>query len=154
MVLFIEYPNGDGADFSLWLDPWHSLGSLLANFPLGPRLSNTSPSDRLSVVIVDGQWRWPLITDIDCLEITQNLPIIQCGSDRVTWRSSSGGFHSRDAYTLFASAGPKDSLEQFHSLVGYFKEIVQFSYSQRCLMAIRQQVRFDWPNRDLMVDTA
>ncbi|KAK4383872.1 hypothetical protein Sango_3111800 [Sesamum angolense] len=30
--------------------------------------------DKLSVVIKDGQWNWPLITDIACLEITHMLP--------------------------------------------------------------------------------
>ncbi|KAK4384098.1 hypothetical protein Sango_3092300 [Sesamum angolense] len=40
------------------------------------QLTRTGLLDKLSVVIKDGQWNWPLITNIACLEITHMLPPI------------------------------------------------------------------------------
>ncbi|KAK4384406.1 hypothetical protein Sango_3064100 [Sesamum angolense] len=45
----------------------------------GTQLTNTGLLDKLSVVIKDGQWNWPRITDIGCLEITYMLPPISEG---------------------------------------------------------------------------
>ncbi|KAL0298053.1 UNVERIFIED_CONTAM: Retrovirus-related Pol polyprotein from type-2 retrotransposable element R2DM [Sesamum angustifolium] len=70
----IHYRVGDGDSISLWHDPWHPLGPLITRFPRGPQLTSTGLLDKLSVVINDGQWNWPLITDIACLQITYMLP--------------------------------------------------------------------------------
>ncbi|KAL0295568.1 UNVERIFIED_CONTAM: putative ribonuclease H protein [Sesamum angustifolium] len=36
LLPYIEFKIGDGESFSLWHDPWHSLGSLITRFPRGP----------------------------------------------------------------------------------------------------------------------
>ncbi|KAL2251582.1 UNVERIFIED_CONTAM: hypothetical protein Sindi_2280500 [Sesamum indicum] len=58
----IEYRIGDGASFSLWHDPWHSMGPFILLFPRAPSLTNMLTSASLNSVIVDGQWCWPVIT--------------------------------------------------------------------------------------------
>ncbi|KAK4383969.1 hypothetical protein Sango_3103300 [Sesamum angolense] len=77
--IVVTYPFcvGDGTSFSLWHDPWHTLGPLIIQFPRGPQMTNTGPLDMLSVVMEDGQWNWPMITDIACLEITHMLPLFR-----------------------------------------------------------------------------
>ncbi|KAL2247309.1 UNVERIFIED_CONTAM: hypothetical protein Sindi_2583200 [Sesamum indicum] len=76
----VDYQIGDGRNFFLWQDPWHHLGPLCDTFPLG-----LDESSRLSMVIHEGVWQWPLITDIECLEITHVLPTIFGGDDRIIW---------------------------------------------------------------------
>ncbi|KAL0333136.1 UNVERIFIED_CONTAM: hypothetical protein Scaly_2215100 [Sesamum calycinum] len=98
---------GSGDSFSLWHDPCHCLGPLILKFPRGPRLTQTAPLDTLSVVIEDGRWRWPLITDIACLEITRLLPPIHHGNDSSTWTANGGPFTNEAAYGLFRPFGPK-----------------------------------------------
>ncbi|KAL0307418.1 UNVERIFIED_CONTAM: hypothetical protein Sangu_3031200 [Sesamum angustifolium] len=70
--------------------------------------------DKLSVVIKDGQWNWPLITDIACLEITHMLPPILEGPDRISWKSKDGSFKTSTAYDLFHPPGPKDGVPETH----------------------------------------
>ncbi|KAL2224544.1 UNVERIFIED_CONTAM: hypothetical protein Sindi_3022100 [Sesamum indicum] len=69
----VDYRIGDGRNFFLWQDPWHHLGPLCDTFPRGPRLLGVDESCKLSTVIHEGVWQWPLITDIECLEITHEL---------------------------------------------------------------------------------
>ncbi|KAK4394643.1 hypothetical protein Sango_1618600 [Sesamum angolense] len=88
-------------------DPWHLLGPLISRFPRGPQLTNTGLLDKLSVVIKDGQWNWPMINDIACLEITYMLPPISEGPDRISWKSNDGSFNTSTAYELFHPPGPK-----------------------------------------------
>ncbi|KAK4384704.1 Retrovirus-related Pol polyprotein from type-2 retrotransposable element R2DM [Sesamum angolense] len=63
--------------------------------------------DKLSVVMKDGQWNWPMITDIACLEITYMFPPISEGQDRISWKSNDGSFNTSTAYDLFRQPGPK-----------------------------------------------
>ncbi|KAL2252839.1 UNVERIFIED_CONTAM: hypothetical protein Sindi_0078600 [Sesamum indicum] len=77
----VDYRIGDGRNFFLWQDPWHHLGPLCDSFPRGPRLLGLDESSRLSTVIHEGVWQWPLITDLECLEITHVLPTIFGGED-------------------------------------------------------------------------
>ncbi|KAL0381969.1 UNVERIFIED_CONTAM: hypothetical protein Scaly_0484200 [Sesamum calycinum] len=70
-------------------------------------MTNTGPLDKLSVVMKDGQWNWPMITDIACLEITYMLPPISEGQDRISWKSNDGSFNTSTAYDLFRQPGPK-----------------------------------------------
>ncbi|KAL0302727.1 UNVERIFIED_CONTAM: hypothetical protein Scaly_3023000 [Sesamum calycinum] len=77
LLSHIHFRIGDGTSFLLWHDPWHTLGPLISQFPRGPQMTNIEPLDKLSVVIKDGQWNWPLITDIACLEITHMLPLLR-----------------------------------------------------------------------------
>ncbi|KAK4381920.1 hypothetical protein Sango_2921200 [Sesamum angolense] len=49
------------------------------SFPvsLGDLRASTGILDKLSTVIKEGQWNWPLITDIACVEITHVLPLFR-----------------------------------------------------------------------------
>ncbi|KAK4381370.1 hypothetical protein Sango_2974900 [Sesamum angolense] len=101
----IDLKIGDGECFSLWHDPWHSLGPLIQRFPCGPSRTNIPVASTLSTVIVDGAWCWPLITDMECIEIIHVLPTIHNGSDSILWRG--GDFSTKAVYDIFRSPGPK-----------------------------------------------
>ncbi|KAL0295131.1 UNVERIFIED_CONTAM: hypothetical protein Scaly_3109300 [Sesamum calycinum] len=75
--------------------------------------------DWIIQVIKDGQWNWPLITDIACLEITYMLPPILEGPDRISWKSKDGSFNTSTAYDLFHPPGPKVAWSSL--LMGSFK---------------------------------
>ncbi|KAK4380911.1 putative ribonuclease H protein [Sesamum angolense] len=62
LLPYIEFRIGVGESFSLWHDPWHSLGSLIKRFPRGPGRTSIPEAAKLSAVLVDGDWSWPLIT--------------------------------------------------------------------------------------------
>ncbi|KAL0423432.1 UNVERIFIED_CONTAM: putative ribonuclease H protein [Sesamum radiatum] len=105
LLPYIEFKIGDGESFSLWHDPWHSLGSLITRFPRGPGRTNIPEAAKLSAVLVDGDWSWPPITDLECIEILHVLPIIHNGSDSILWRG--GGFSTKAVYDIFRNHGPK-----------------------------------------------
>ncbi|KAK4384149.1 hypothetical protein Sango_3087000 [Sesamum angolense] len=105
LLPYIEFKIGDGESFSLWHDPWHSLGSLITRFPRGPGRTNIPEAAKLSAVLVDGDWSWPPITDLECIEILHVLPIIHNGSDSILWRG--GGFSIKAVYDIFRNHGPK-----------------------------------------------
>ena len=79
----VEYRIGDGSEFYLWKDPWHTLGPLIDRFPRGPSRLGLHENATLNSVIHENQWQWPLITDMERLEITHTLPRIDGGSDRI-----------------------------------------------------------------------
>ncbi|KAL0292172.1 UNVERIFIED_CONTAM: Transposon TX1 uncharacterized protein [Sesamum radiatum] len=93
LMSHIHYRVGSGESVSLWHDPWHPLGPLISRFPRGPQMTRIGPLDKLSAVIKDGQWNWPFITDIACLEITHMLPPILEGPDRIIWKSKDGSLN-------------------------------------------------------------
>ncbi|KAK4381893.1 hypothetical protein Sango_2923700 [Sesamum angolense] len=103
----VAYPLScwDGDSVSLWHDRGTSL-DLSFSIPRGPQMTRTGLLDKLSVVIKDGQWNWPLITDIACLEITHMPPILE-GPDRINWKSKDGSFNTSITYDLFHPPGPK-----------------------------------------------
>ncbi|KAL2247994.1 UNVERIFIED_CONTAM: hypothetical protein Sindi_2651700 [Sesamum indicum] len=103
----VDYRIGDGRNFFLWQDPWHHLGPLCDTFPRGPRLLGLDESCKLSTVIHEGVWQWPLITDIECLEITHVLPTIFGGEDRIIWRFENGRPTTQAIYELCDPPGPK-----------------------------------------------
>ena len=103
----VEYRIGDGSDFFLWKDPWHHRGRLLDRFPRGPNSLGLHESTMLSSVICEGHWHWPLITDMECVEITHVLPRIHGGTDRIIWNGSSGKPTTQEFYRAMISAGPK-----------------------------------------------
>ncbi|KAL2248718.1 UNVERIFIED_CONTAM: hypothetical protein Sindi_2345500 [Sesamum indicum] len=86
----VDYQIGNGRRFFVWKDPWHHLGPLIERFPHGLRHLRLEKSAKLSLVILEGEWHWPTITDFECLEITHNLPPILGGEDRVVWRCEGG----------------------------------------------------------------
>ncbi|KAL0293661.1 UNVERIFIED_CONTAM: hypothetical protein Sangu_3233400 [Sesamum angustifolium] len=59
---------------------------------------------KLSAVIVDGDWSWPPITDMECIEILHLLPNIHNGNDSILWRG--GEFTTTVAYGIFRTPGP------------------------------------------------
>ncbi|KAL0356253.1 UNVERIFIED_CONTAM: hypothetical protein Sradi_4072200 [Sesamum radiatum] len=79
----VEYGIGDGVTFSLWQDPWRALGSLIHRFSSGPQFTGPSIIDTMSMVIPNGVWFWPLITDFECLKITQSLPTLHGCTDTI-----------------------------------------------------------------------
>ncbi|KAL0439676.1 UNVERIFIED_CONTAM: hypothetical protein Slati_2450600 [Sesamum latifolium] len=115
----LTYSVGSGNSFSLWHDPWHDLGPLILRFPLGPRHSATSSTAPLSMVIRDGKWHWPPITDMESIDITHSLSIIHGGQDRVIWTGPGTLFSSATAYDVFHPPGPK--VEWSSLLVGSLK---------------------------------
>ncbi|KAL2224793.1 UNVERIFIED_CONTAM: hypothetical protein Sindi_3034800, partial [Sesamum indicum] len=86
-----EFLIGEGRSFYLWKDPWHHLGPLIARFPRGPSLLGLDESAKLQVVIDEGQWQWPFITDLEWMEIIYTLPQIHGGMT-----GSTGGFQRDD----------------------------------------------------------
>ncbi|KAL0439840.1 UNVERIFIED_CONTAM: hypothetical protein Slati_2467000 [Sesamum latifolium] len=119
LILHIHFRIGDGVTFLLWNDPWHSLGPLITRFPRGPQLTRTCLSDTLDRVIEDGQWRWPLITDIEHLDILTLLPDIHGGDDSIAWIPDGGNFSSSSAYIVFLPPGSKVGWSSL--LVGSFR---------------------------------
>ncbi|KAK4383981.1 hypothetical protein Sango_3101700 [Sesamum angolense] len=131
LLPYIEFKIGDGESFSLWHDPWHSLGSLITRFPRGPGRTNIPEAAKLSAVLVDGNWSWPPIMDLECIEILHVLPIIHNGSDSILWRG--GGFSTKAVYDIFRNHGPK---------VGWYSLLLG-----PCQIP-------SWPNRAWAVDIA
>ncbi|KAL2243047.1 UNVERIFIED_CONTAM: hypothetical protein Sindi_0422700 [Sesamum indicum] len=103
----VDYQIGEGNSFYLWNDPWHHLGPLIERFPRGPRLLGLGMADKLSSVIMEGQWHWPLITDIECLEILHALSIIHGETDHIIWRFETGRPTIASLYRLLDLSGPK-----------------------------------------------
>ncbi|KAL0296229.1 UNVERIFIED_CONTAM: hypothetical protein Sradi_6675000, partial [Sesamum radiatum] len=60
-----------------------------------------------NVVMEDGQWNSPMITDIACLEITHMLPPISEGPDRISWKSIDGSFNTSTAYDFSTHWDPR-----------------------------------------------
>ncbi|KAL2235448.1 UNVERIFIED_CONTAM: hypothetical protein Sindi_1277000 [Sesamum indicum] len=102
-----EFLIGEGRSFYLWKDPWHHLGPLITRYPRGPSLLGLDESTKLQVVINEGQWQWPFITDLECMEIIYILPQIHGGDDRINWRFSEGRPTTQSLYRLFCPPGPK-----------------------------------------------
>ncbi|KAL0420749.1 UNVERIFIED_CONTAM: hypothetical protein Slati_3097800 [Sesamum latifolium] len=86
-------------------DPWHPLGPLIHRFPNGPRVTGIPLESKVSLVINEHGWSWPLITDIEHMEIVDHLPRLE-DSDGVRWNSTTGEFTISDAYRLFQPPGP------------------------------------------------
>ncbi|KAK4380990.1 putative ribonuclease H protein [Sesamum angolense] len=105
LLPYIEFKIGDGESFSLWHDPWHSHSPLITRFPRGPGRTNIPEAAKLSAVLVDGDWSWPLITDMECIEILHLLTTIHNGTDSILWRG--GNFSTKAVYDIFRIPGPQ-----------------------------------------------
>ncbi|KAL2237309.1 UNVERIFIED_CONTAM: hypothetical protein Sindi_0922600 [Sesamum indicum] len=184
-----EFLIGEGRSFYLWKDPWHHLGPLIARFPRGPSLLGLDESAKLQVVIDEGQWQWPFITDLECLEIIYTLPQIHGGDERIKWRFSEGRPTTQSLYRLFCPPGPKVGWSSLlsgtlkiprHNFILWLAiqeklpttdkpwithlggcilcdegtveththMFFRCRFSRGCLAAIRQHIRFAWPNRE------
>ncbi|KAL2252989.1 UNVERIFIED_CONTAM: hypothetical protein Sindi_0093600, partial [Sesamum indicum] len=122
----VEYRIGDGSDFFLWKDPWHHLGPLLDRFPRGPNSLRLHESTMLSSVISEGHWHWPLITDMECVEITHVLPRIHGGTDRIIWKGSSGKPTTQEFYRAMIFSRTESRLD--FTTFGFFKDPATFVY--------------------------
>ncbi|KAL0411442.1 UNVERIFIED_CONTAM: hypothetical protein Slati_3733900 [Sesamum latifolium] len=78
-----------------------------------------STSDRLCKVIYEGQWQWPVTTDIDCLTILHSLPAIHGDTDKIIWLLDGGNFSTAGAYIVFSPPEPK--VDWSSLLLGRFK---------------------------------
>ncbi|KAL0416385.1 UNVERIFIED_CONTAM: hypothetical protein Slati_3470400 [Sesamum latifolium] len=143
----VEYLVGNGHSFSLWHDPWYSLGPLIHRFPRGPQLTGTGAHDPLDTVILDGEWNWPPITDFQCLEIVQSLPSIQSGEDCIRWRPTGGTMTSRNAYTMLRPPVPKFWCPETHSHLFF-----RCHFARQCLNTVRHFVSFPWLFRGWEID--
>ncbi|KAL2234688.1 UNVERIFIED_CONTAM: hypothetical protein Sindi_1201000 [Sesamum indicum] len=184
-----EFLIGEGRSFYLWKDLWHHLGPLIARFPRGPSLLELDESAKLQVVINEGQWQWPFITDLECMEIIYMLPQIHRGDDRINWRFSKGRPTTQSLYRLFCPPGPKVGWSSLlsgslkiprHNFILWLAiqeklpttdkpwmthlggcilcdegtpkththMFFRCRFSRGCLAAIRQHIRFAWPNRE------
>ncbi|KAK4383899.1 hypothetical protein Sango_3110000 [Sesamum angolense] len=69
-------------------------------------MTSTGLLDKLSTIIKEGKWNWPLITDIACVEITHVVSPISEGPDKISWKSKDGYFNTSRAYEIFHPPGP------------------------------------------------
>ncbi|KAL2235473.1 UNVERIFIED_CONTAM: hypothetical protein Sindi_1279500 [Sesamum indicum] len=180
MVGYETPPFGQFGSMEAHGDPWHYLGPLSDTFPRGPRLLGIEESARLSTVISGGEWRWPLITDFECLEITHVLPTIHGGEDRIIWRFEQGHPTAQALYRLFDPLGPKVGWSSLLSgslkiprhlfilwlvILGKlattdkpwerWRHMDTYSFSADLVGSVLQQfgvVRFTWPNRNWQTD--
>ncbi|KAL0433837.1 UNVERIFIED_CONTAM: hypothetical protein Slati_2718000 [Sesamum latifolium] len=140
LELFIEFRMGDGSRFSLWKDPWHPIEILLHSFSRGPQLTGFHTSASLASVIREGEWAWPQITDIACLQIIYSLPPIHGDRDRIIRKLDNGIFSPSTVYNFISPSSPKvdwSSLlmgrfkipRQLYPMVGYLREIVHFGFN-------------------------
>ncbi|KAL0445489.1 UNVERIFIED_CONTAM: hypothetical protein Slati_1676800 [Sesamum latifolium] len=157
----IEYRIGNSELFSIWQDPWHPNGILIHHLPRGPSLMDLSTSDRLCKVIHEGQWQWPVTTDIDYLTILHPLPAIHGDTYKIIWLLDGGNFSTTGAYTVFSPPEPK--VDWSSLLLGQFKIprhnfilcshlFFKCPFAQECLRAVRRRTRFPWPNREWNMD--
>ncbi|KAL2252866.1 UNVERIFIED_CONTAM: hypothetical protein Sindi_0081300 [Sesamum indicum] len=184
-----EFIIGDGRTFYLWKDPWHQLGPLISRLPRAPSLIGIGISTKLQAVIDEGQWQWPFISNMECMEIIYTLPQIHGWEDRIKWQFPEGRPTTQALYRLFCPPGPKvgwtsllsgslkiprhtfilwlaiqeklpttdkpwlnhlggcilcdDDTAKTHTHLFF-----RCRFSRRCLTAVRQQIRFAWPNRE------
>ncbi|KAL2248396.1 UNVERIFIED_CONTAM: hypothetical protein Sindi_2691900 [Sesamum indicum] len=103
----VDYQIGDGNSFYLWHDPWNHLGPLIERFPKSPRLLGLRTAGKLNSIITEGQWHWPLIIDMECLEILYALPIIHGEIDRIIWQFETRRPTIASLYKLLDPPGPK-----------------------------------------------
>ncbi|KAL0416278.1 UNVERIFIED_CONTAM: putative ribonuclease H protein [Sesamum latifolium] len=93
-------------DIWLWHDPWHPLGPLIHRFPNGPRVVGIPLEAKVSLVIDNRGWNWPLITDIEHMDIVDRLsPLAR--SDMIGWKTEGGVLTTTEAYRLFQPLGQK-----------------------------------------------
>ncbi|GAV84593.1 zf-RVT domain-containing protein, partial [Cephalotus follicularis] len=90
---------GDGMSLSLWYDPWLNGVSLVDRY--GERViqdSGIQRNARLSTVIKEGVWDWPLTSPElnDISNLTNGLPLSNT-TDRIHWKMKGGSFSIKDA---------------------------------------------------------
>ena len=99
---FLLHEIGDGADTMLWFDIWLPMGPILSNFE--ERIiydSGLSRHARVSSIIQNGAWTWPVANSPDLLILKESIPPTLMPScehrDRLLWRSTLSGCFSTSA---------------------------------------------------------
>ncbi|KAL0455563.1 UNVERIFIED_CONTAM: hypothetical protein Slati_0895500 [Sesamum latifolium] len=90
--------------------------TLIHRFPRGPRVVGIPLEAKLSMVIAEGGWNWPLITNIEHMEIVEQLPPL-ANSDKIDWNSAGRAFSIIEAYRLFQ---PPRLMVYWHGLLRGF----------------------------------
>ncbi|KAK4384422.1 putative ribonuclease H protein [Sesamum angolense] len=104
LLPYIEFKIGNGNRSLFGMT--RGIASLLDHtISESPSRTNIQEAAKLSAVLVDGNWSWPPIMDLECIEILHVLPIIHKGSDSILWRG--GGFSTKAVYDIFRNHGPK-----------------------------------------------
>ncbi|KAK4384039.1 hypothetical protein Sango_3097800 [Sesamum angolense] len=128
-------------------------------FMIGPSRTNIPKEAKLSTVLVDGEWSWPPITDMECIEILHVLPTIHNGNDSILWQ---GGPCKIPRYSFVLWLAILEKLSTMNKpwlshLGGVFvfcgREVethehlfFRCSYSRRCTQDLKATVRFAWRN--------
>ena len=103
---FLQVKIGDGADTWLWLDNWLPMGPILQNFEARIIYDSGLPRHaRVSSIIRNGQWAWPVANSPDLLILKQAIPPSlqpRCDQkDRLIWTpSASGSFSAKSAWKM------------------------------------------------------
>ncbi|KAL0297905.1 UNVERIFIED_CONTAM: hypothetical protein Scaly_3079500 [Sesamum calycinum] len=97
----IQAVNREMMSRHMWI-PGILLAFLFSGFHGDTQFMNSSITERLHSVIVEGQW----LTDNECLEITHSLPPIHGGPDRVIWLLDNNLFSTKGLYAIFSTSGP------------------------------------------------
>ncbi|KAL0444644.1 UNVERIFIED_CONTAM: hypothetical protein Slati_2187100 [Sesamum latifolium] len=71
------------------------------------------------MILMDGAWHWPPITNMESIGITHYLPPIHGGADCIRWTGRGGSFSSTAAYDVYCPPGPQVGWSSL--LVGTFK---------------------------------
>jgi hypothetical protein len=82
----IIYTAGTGENIFTWFDSWHGKGPLVKVF--GPRIvydTNSRLNSKLSDFIQNENWIWPVSTSLVMIDISDSLPLIHRGTDKVMW---------------------------------------------------------------------
>jgi hypothetical protein len=104
----LRFKVGDGMKIFLWLDNWHPTGYLLDRF--GYRAiydSGFSIDAKLSNIIRNEDWFWPLARSEAIVEIQSSLPDIQLGGDDLpVWDSRNGKYSCAETWEKLRSRHP------------------------------------------------
>ena len=110
---FIRHIIGDGQHTSLWFDTWLPFGPILPQFEERVIYDSALPRQaKVSSIITNGQWVWPIANSPDLLILKQAIPhtmvprVFQ--QDEVIWSSNSGRYSSKASWHV---------LRDRHSLV-------------------------------------
>ncbi|KAL0409483.1 UNVERIFIED_CONTAM: hypothetical protein Sradi_1882700 [Sesamum radiatum] len=134
----LVYRVGDGGKFKLWHDIWHPRGPLIRTFPRGPIITGLPSDSFLMTVMNRGQWCWPSASDFDIQQIVADLPSIgPQQSDTILW-TSDYGHQNLDRRCVLCGGLAMES----HSHLFF-----DCSFARRCLVVLKQGVRFPWLHR-------
>ncbi|KAK4390249.1 hypothetical protein Sango_2088200 [Sesamum angolense] len=138
---------------------WRKLLRLLVI--LQSQLTDTSIVDTVSMVILNGMWFWPPLTDPEYLQIIQSLHTLHGGMYMIVCKLERGTFTTKAAYRFFHLPNQKlstmdkpllshldggcslctDGQVESHSHLFF-----NCRHSRHCIATIRRQLRFPWPN--------